>query len=41
MTERPEEPPPEADFRETLRWMAILLAAILVLALVFGWLLKR
>lgn len=36
-----EDEEPEADFGATLRWMAAIFGAIVLLALVIGWLLTR
>jgi hypothetical protein len=35
------DPPPEADFGATIRYMALVLGGIAALALLIGWLLTR
>jgi hypothetical protein len=39
--DRPDEDEPEADFGATLRYMGAIFGAIVVLALIIGWLLTR
>jgi hypothetical protein len=44
LTEPPaprDDDEPEADFGATVRWMAMIFGAIVVLALLVGWLLTR
>lgn len=42
MSDEPEpDEPAEADFGATLRWMAAIFGAIVLLALVIGWFLTR
>ena len=36
-----DEPPPEADFGATIRYMALIFGGIVALALLLGWLLTR
>jgi hypothetical protein len=36
-----DDPPPEADFGATIRYMALVLGGIAALALLIGWLLTR
>jgi hypothetical protein len=36
-----EDPPPEADFGATIRYMALIFGGIVALALLVGWLLTR
>ncbi|HET7451439.1 MAG TPA: hypothetical protein VFL12_01740 [Thermoanaerobaculia bacterium] len=39
--ERRDDEEPEADFGATVRWMAAIFAAIVLLALLIGWFLTR
>jgi hypothetical protein len=36
-----DDPPPEADFGATIRYMALIFGGIVALALLVGWLLTR
>jgi hypothetical protein len=37
----PDNEPPEADFRATLRYMGLVFGGIIALALLLGWLVTR